>query len=272
MNPGSSSPSLRAYRPRQFPDLIRVGSRNDGGYVLPASVIHASDALLSLGVEANWDFEEAALRIRPSLAVTCVDGTTGPDAIRARALKELRRALVRLRPVKTARMLRLLGRATEFRRFFAKHEFLPLLVAAHDGTGTASLATLLAHVRRGDPARWVLVKMDIEGAEYDSLAAASGQLGRISALAIEFHELGRNWQRFTATMDRLADSFAIAHLHGNNCLGYVPGSRVPETLEVTLVHRSLAAGDLPPADAHYPLPALDAPNDRRRPDLALTFE
>jgi hypothetical protein len=272
MNPGSSSPSLRAYRPRQFPDLIRVGSAHDGGYVLPASALRASGALLSLGVEANWEFEEAALGLQPAIAITCVDGTTGPEVIRARALKELRRALLRLRPVKTLRMLKLLGRAAAFRRFFATHEFLPLLVAASDGPGTASLATLLAHVRGADPERWVFIKMDIEGAEYDSLAAAAGRLGRVSALAVEFHELGRNWSRFTATMSALADGFVIAHVHGNNCLGYVPGSRVPETLEVTLVHRALVPGILPATHTGYPLPALDAPNDRRRPDLALTFE
>jgi hypothetical protein len=272
MNAGSSTPTLRAYRPRQFPDLIRIGSRYDGGYVLPAAALRASGALLSLGVEANWDFEEAALRLQPALTITCVDGTTGPEVIRARALKELRRALVRVRPVKTLRMLRLLRQAAAFRRFFAAHEFLPLMVAASDGDGTASLATLLAHVRRGNAERWVLVKMDIEGAEYDSLAAADGRLERVSVLAVEFHELGRNWSRFTATMQRLAEQFVIAHVHGNNCLGYVPGTPVPETLEITLVHRSLVPGILPAAVAAYPLPLLDAPNDRRRPDLTLNFE
>jgi hypothetical protein len=272
MNPGSSTPTLRAYRPRQFPDLIRVGSAHDGGYVLPASALRASGALLSLGVEANWEFEEAALALNPALVVTCVDGTTGPSVIRARALREMGRAALRLRPVKFARMVRLLGRAFEFRRFFAVHEFLPLMVGAVDGPGTASLAGLLDHVRRGDAARWVLLKMDIEGAEYESLAAARGRLGRISVLAIEFHELERNWERFRATMRALEESFVIAHVHGNNCLGYVPGSGVPQTLEFTLVHRQLAPGILPTATARYPLPALDRPNDRRRPDLALDFE
>ncbi|SRR5579871_4103716 len=272
MNPGSSTPSLRDFRPRQFPDLIRVGSAHDGGYVLPASALRASRALLSLGVEANWEFEEAALALNPALSITCVDGTTGPDVIRARALREMGRAALKLRPVKFARMVRLYARAAEFRRFFAVHEFLPLLVAAADGPGTASLASLLAHVRRGDATRWVLVKMDIEGAEYDSLAAADGHLDRVSVLAIEFHDLERNWDRFCATMRALAARFVVAHVHGNNCLGVVPGSAIPQVLELTLVHRQLAPGMLPATTAHYPLPGLDRPNDRRRPDLPLSFE
>jgi len=271
MNPGTPTPSLRAYRPRRFPDLVRVGSAYDGGYVLPRSVVTASQALLSLGVEANWEFEEGALALNPALTVTCVDGTTSPEIIRARALRELGRAAVRLRPVKIARMLKLLGRARAFRQFFARHEFLPLMVGPTPGPGAATLPELLARVRGGDPTRWVLVKMDIEGSEYEALAAA-GRLGRVAALVIEFHELGRNWARFAATLAALEPDYLVAHVHGNNNLGCIPGSSVPETLELTLVHRELVAGILPAASDTYPLPELDRPCDRRRPDLALSFE
>ena len=271
MNPGTSTPSLRAYRPRRFPDLIRVGSAYDGGYVLPRSVLSASQSLLSLGVEANWDFEEGALALNPALNVTCVDGTTSAAVIRARALKELGRAALRLRPVKIVRMLKLLGQSRAFTRFFAQHEFLPLMVGPTPGPGSATLPELLARVRQGDDSRRVLVKMDIEGSEYDSLAVA-GRLERVAALVIEFHELGRNWARFAATLEALGPDFVIAHVHGNNNTACIPGTTVPETLELTLVHRELVAGILPAASDSYPLPALDRPCDRRRPDLALSFE
>ena len=239
--------------------------------MLPRSVLASSRSLLSLGVEANWEFEEGALALNPALNVTCVDGTTSPGIIRARALKELGRAALRLRPVKFARMLKLLGRSRAFKRFFAAHEFLSLMVGPTPGPGAATLPELLARVRQNDPDRWVFVKMDIEGSEYDSLSAA-GRLGRVAALVIEFHELGRNWTRFVATLDALGQDFVIAHIHGNNHLGCIPGTTVPETLELTLVHRELVAGILPAASDSYPLPALDRPCDRRRPDLALSFE
>jgi len=271
MNPGSP-PSLRPFRPRRFPDLVRVGSAHDGGYVLPRSTIAASSALLSLGVEANWEFEEGALALNPSLSVTCVDGTTGPEVIRRRALREMGRALARVRPVKFARMVKLYGRARAFKAFFARHEFLPLMVGPEPGAGAATVPELLERARRGDATRWVLVKMDIEGAEYDSLAAAQGTLDRVAGIVIEFHDLGRDWSRFEATLRALEPTFVIAHVHGNNHLGYVPGSRVPDALELTLVNRALAPADLPAATDSYPLPTLDRPCDRRRPDLALSFE
>ena len=239
--------------------------------MLPRSVLAASESLLSLGVEANWEFEEGALALNPALNITCVDGTTSAEIIRARALRELGRAALRLRPVKIARMLKLLGRSRAFKRFFAQHQFLSLMVGPTPGPGAATLPDLLARVRQGDSDRWVFVKMDIEGSEYDSLAAA-GRLGRVAALVIEFHELGHNWARFAATLEALSQDFVIAHIHGNNHLGCIPGTTVPETLELTLVHRELVAGILPAASDSYPLPALDRPCDRRRPDLALSFE
>jgi hypothetical protein len=73
-------------------------------------------------------------------------------------------------------------------------------------------------------------------------------------------------------MEALAATFLIAHMHGNNYDGYVPASRVPQTLEVTLVHRDLVAAVPPPASDHYPLPDLDRPNNQRHPDLELSFE
>jgi hypothetical protein len=272
MNAATATPSLRSYRPRRLPDLVRVGSEFDGGYVLPLSAIRASQALLSLGVEENWTFEEAVLALNPSIELTCVDGTTDPELIRAKAIREMRKALLRLRAGKFLRMAQLLSRPRAFREFFAKHEFLKLMVAGTPGPGAATLDELLERVRRGDRERSVLVKMDIEGSEYDALAACAGRLGRVTALIIEFHALERNWERFAATMDALAGVFLIAHVHGNNYDGYVPGSRVPETLEVTLVHRDLVPTVPPPASDRYPLPHLDRPNNRRHADLQLSFE
>ena len=39
-------------------ELIRLGSIDDGGYVLPINDIKNSDVLISLGISDNWDFEK----------------------------------------------------------------------------------------------------------------------------------------------------------------------------------------------------------------------
>src|SRR5258708_31048393 len=38
-------------------DLIRIGSRHDGGYVHSLQIARLSDGLLSFGIDLNWDFQ-----------------------------------------------------------------------------------------------------------------------------------------------------------------------------------------------------------------------
>jgi hypothetical protein len=272
MNTSTGKPSLRAFRPRQFPDRERMGRDRDGGYVLPRRLVTSSAALLSLGVEADWSFEEALLAISPALEVTCVDGTTGPEIIRARVLKDLRRVLKQLRLLRAIEIARGLGKPAAFRRFFARHTFLKLMVAGRPGPGLATLEELLAQVRGGDPARWVLVKMDIEGSEYEVLAASRELWSRVAGLVIEFHELDRRWPQFEAEMTALLRHFHVAHVHGNNNNGCIPGTDVPLTLEITLVNKALCDGEPPPSADRYPLTGLDRPCKPRHPDLPVSFE
>ncbi|MDA9177836.1 hypothetical protein N9O17_01735, partial [Candidatus Pelagibacter sp.] len=39
-------------------ELVRLGSIDDGGYVLPIKDTRTSDVLISLGISDNWDFEK----------------------------------------------------------------------------------------------------------------------------------------------------------------------------------------------------------------------
>ncbi len=272
MNTSTGKPSLRAYRPRYFPDRVRMGRDRDGGYVLARRMITSSQALLSLGVEADWSFEESLLAVAPALEVTCVDGTTGPEVIRARVLKELRRVLKQLRLVRAIEIARDLGKPSAFRRFFARHQFLKLMVAARPGPGLATLDELLTRVRGADPKRWVLVKMDIEGSEYEVLAASRERWSHVAGLVVEFHALDRRWPEFEAQMTVLLRSFHVVHVHGNNHDGCIPGTAVPLTLEITLVNKALCDGEPPPATERYPLPGLDRPCKRGHPDLPLSFD
>ncbi|HUO79532.1 MAG TPA: FkbM family methyltransferase [Steroidobacteraceae bacterium] len=272
MNTSTGMPSLRAVRPRQFADRERLGRDHDGGYVLPRRMVTASQALLSLGVEADWSFEEALLAIAPGLEVTCVDGTTGPEIIRARVLKDLGRVLRQLRLLRAVQIARGLGKPAAFRRFFARHRFLKLMVAGRSGPGLATLAELLAAVRGGDASRWVLVKMDIEGSEYEVLAASRELWPRVAGLVIEFHALDQHWPEFEAEMAALGRWFHVAHVHGNNNDGCIAGTGVPRVLELTLVNRALCEGEPPPSTERYPLPGLDRPCKPGHPDLPLSFE
>jgi hypothetical protein len=69
--------------------------------------------------------------------------------------------------------------------------------------------------RNGDEGRRLAVKMDVEGAEWDSLfQAPDALLQQIDQLAIEFHFIDE--ERFVKVLERLHQFFYVAHLHYNN--------------------------------------------------------
>jgi hypothetical protein len=259
----------------QFDGLVRVGRDNDGGYVLPRDLIEKSAALLSLGVNDDWSFEEDMLAANPALRITCVDGTTGMGRILLKTAQnsvDMIGHLFSRQIPKFRRNVSYLSKPFAFWRFFSKHELLPLMVRSSAAAGCVTLPELLERSTRGEADCWVILKSDIEGAEFSVLPASVGHLKQVAAILIEFHDLDRNWEAFVACMSALLPGFHIAHVHGNNFDGYAAGTTVPVTLEMTLVNKALVAGEPPPATQPYPLPGLDMPNSFKRPDLALTFD
>ena len=69
--------------------------------------------------------------------------------------------------------------------------------------------------RNGDANKRLVVKMDVEGAEWDSLLHASDEtLQRIDQLAIELHFFDR--KDFVKVVRRLKQFFHVVHIHFNN--------------------------------------------------------
>ena len=46
-------PELNYLQPRVYPDLARIGSVGDGGYLVPRSALSELDAVLSFGVSVE---------------------------------------------------------------------------------------------------------------------------------------------------------------------------------------------------------------------------
>jgi hypothetical protein len=124
--------------------------------------------------------------------------------------------------------------------------------------------TLENQVRKnGDAGKQLVVKMDVEGAEWESfLGLADDQLRRIDQLAVEFHGIDEG--RFIAAMSKLKESFYIANLHWNNfgCdSAHAPFSSW--AYEVLLVSKRIG---VPDPGKPVVRSALDRPNNPALPD------
>jgi hypothetical protein len=119
--------------------------------------------------------------------------------------------------------------------------------------------------QNGDKGRHVVMKMDVEGAEWDSFLQTPDEvLDRIEQLSIELH--GVNSPRFIAAIKKLKRFFFVAHVHNNNfsCTGGLdPFSSW--AYEVLFVNRRIGVLDWSGAKPTSPH-SLDAPNRPDRPD------
>jgi hypothetical protein len=188
-------------------DLIRIGSDRDGGYLLPDD-LEGIQYCFSPGVGASVDFEShlALLNIKSFLADYSIDCP----------------------PI-------------ERPEFTFDKKYL----GANDTDMFVSLKTWKERCLNnydGD----LLLKMDIEGSEYEVLISTPIEvLSCFRIMIIEFHYLNKMFDPlinriFKACFERILTDFHVAHIHPNNCCGSVRKGEieVPRVMEFTFYNKS----------------------------------
>jgi len=116
----------------------------------------------------------------------------------------------------------------------------------------------------------LLLQMDIEGGEYETLLAVSAPLlAKFRVMIIEFHWLDELWSRpFFAVASRLfrklLQTHSVLHIHPNNCCGSVKSGdiEIPRIAEFTLLRNDRLRGA--GYRTTFPHP-LDRPNVAKAP-------
>jgi hypothetical protein len=213
--------------------LVRMGAVRDGGYLLPDDLAGVS-ACFSPGVSTVSEFERSCADrgIRCFLADRSVSGPAAPH------------------PLFT---------------FERRH------VGALTDAGTMTLDHWVE--RSGvDPSSDLILQMDIEGAEYETLvAASSGLLRRFRIVIVEFHGLQDLWNRpwfdlASRAFDKLLLEHACVHIHPNNCYPSFRcrGLDLPCVAEFTFLRRDRFGGLPTRPVTQLPHP-LDRDNTHARP-------
>lgn len=275
-----SEPSIDILIPDPTDDLVRLGREMDGGYVVPSRVLTSVDMIVSLGIEDEWSFEEAFLRLNSSVRLVGVDGSTGYVILASRILRSVARFALSAgsfnsKGISESRMnfirrSRQLARFVRFwlpsgRRFLAK-----MVRGAAQHSGETDWNSLQRH---WTSATRLLIKVDIEGSEYDVLHQIIDSADQTTCLIIEFHDLERHWEEFSGLMASLRNRFRLVHTHANNWGGTFGDRQIPQVVELTFVS---AAPDVDKTSHRaprrsYPLAGLDFPNNPSAPDIPLAF-
>jgi hypothetical protein len=70
-------------------EKIRLGSKYDGGYVLPKSVLSATNVLVTFGISTNFDFEQEYLKKNQNAQVIMLDPYIGMTSDIIRLIKRI---------------------------------------------------------------------------------------------------------------------------------------------------------------------------------------
>jgi hypothetical protein len=137
---------------------------------------------------------------------------------------------------------------------------------AEDGRVFDTLQNQIA--KNLDIGKRLIVKIDVEGAEWDSLLATPDTvLDQIDQMPMELH--GVNERRFLGVIRRLKQKFYLVNLHFNNYSCTWAAAPLPAWVyQVLWVNKRLGILD-ESAPTPAPVSALNAPDGRRRPDCQL---
>ena len=218
--------ALTLLRPWQVPGSpqVRVGGDRDGGYVMLADEIATASAAISIGIgpDVSWDADIAGR----GLPVAMFDPT------------------VRKPPVKVP--------GAAFHRIGVGGSSTP------DGSyrPLRDLVRLSGFVDGGD----LLLKMDVEGAEWSVLSAlAPDELSGYRQIVTELHELSRLADPGAAgpvltALRTLSHTHLPFHVHANNYSRLVRFDRYwfPDTIEVSFLRRDLARAAHPATQVTSP--------------------
>jgi hypothetical protein len=207
-------------------ELRRFGEPHDGGYLMCANLLGAVQSGYSYGISGydQWGCDISRRLGVPVHQYDCFD---------------LDRPACR-------------GGRTVFHA-----ECVGPAAAAVDGRPFDTLERQLE--KNGDCASHVVVKMDVEGAEWDTfLQAPDAVLERIDQLSIEFH--GSSDERYVATVLALKRFFYVANLHFNNYSCQDGLAPFPSwAYEVLFVSKRLGVPDA--SGAARAVHRLDTPNN-----------
>jgi len=219
--------------------LVRVGGTGDGGYLIPDDVSDISECF-SPGSNKLSNFESEIAHRWQIKSFICDSGDEKPSNLSD--FQDFTEAWV--------------GPATDGKKYISLEDWV-------EGKSQS----------RGD----LMLQIDIEGAEFLTLMAASTHLlKRFRIVVIELHfleALKNKWafdQIYLPFFDKILSEFDVVHLHPNNCCGtwFYGDFEFPRIVELTM-HRRDRSNNLRPLESSRN--ELDYPCVESNRDLSLTF-
>ena len=235
-------------------DLISIGSRFVGGYLVEKKSYEDSEFLLSLGICDDWNFEvdfrKPFLGIDNQLSKKFLSKKIFIKACRV-IMNPLKYNSYRTLYVYLKKLYFYLLNSNFFKRAF---------VSNFDSAKTISLSKIISSVKK----RNIFLKIDIEGSEYRILKEILENENIIEGLVIEFHDVDLHLDKILNFIDQTI--LKLVHFHPNN-YGGTDKNGDPLIIELTFAKTPKIISNKPPSYPHN----LDAPNNNKEDDIKVKF-
>lgn len=264
--------------PRQSDDLIRVGPKDDGGYVLTRRMFEHAGFLISwgLGYEFSFEIDFAKAKLGSEYqqgGQICIIHAYDHTVFERSELEKYYRKARSLKRYVRGKYARWCEMVAVWDTFFtgypAKHIKRKVAPEQQQEDEVGLEQVFQAAASECGPEAKLLLKIDIEGDEYATLEklCADFDLTRITGIICEFHDINERRDEFRKVLGQLKDNFWLVHTHMNN------NSRTGEVLELTFENKNLAGlASSKQAKADYPRTGLDYACSPPVPDFIIDFQ
>lgn len=209
--------------------LTRFGNNGDGGYVIPQDILKNCKNLISCGISNDVSFENDYIKFVPDLKIYAYDGTINN---------------------------------------FPSNNHINFIwekfnISLQDTNTTITLDSIF---NKYNLSEHVCVKMDIEGAEYETLTNIDkNNFKKIDCLILEIHNIYNRKIEFNNLINLINTEFALIHKHDNNCGQYFNAENTifADVYELTYINKQLLTNIIPLEHETLPLNKLDYPNCNR---------
>ena len=260
--------------PIEVHDLIRIGNDNDGGYVIPKSIIKNCDSLLSYGINKNWSFEKDFINKNPSLTVHCYDHTLNVFSLFIFTFKSIFLSILHFLLLDKKRFLNASSGINILPKYFTffnnKASHFKKRIWNFKNRNSITVKDSIEKIPSYNSKK-IFIKMDIEGAEYKVLYDVYKPKKNVVGLAVEFHNIDKKYKKFNLIIDELLKNYHIVHIHGNNYSKIIANQNFPSSVEITLINKLFIKHPIKKSTKNYPITGLDQPNKFSKPDYKLNF-
>ncbi len=253
-------------KPVKLYNLIRLGNKYDGGYILPEHFVNNSDGLISFGYGYDPSFENEYIK-KSNNKVLIYDHTCNYLTLIKIFLKYLKRFLLFKKQFKdVVYHYNNLKRHHDFVRSKKVNFFKKKIVKKELNHNEINIDKIIKLSNFQN----IILKCDIEGSEYEIIDDMLKYENLINCIVIEFHHIDLNLTTFKLMVKKLLNFYQIVHLHGNNHDPIIKDLNIPSTLEITFVKKIFIKKE--EFIKKFPVDGLDQPNNPFIPDHVIYFE